>query len=160
MLPNPPKAPTQGSFQRQRLIPIVGKLCIELRGGSFMRHYIRFTLATALWMGIAAWAYADNPAEQKEDQRSYVREYAFFALGILVGDVDARGTWQMGGGGEVVVFKGIGVGGEIGYFSPWGNLGEGIGLFSPDKSYHRGHRAATTFWASPAFLNPYSGKIQ
>jgi hypothetical protein len=40
---------------------------------------------------------------------------------------------HVGGGGEVLFFRGLGVGGELG---ATGWLGDGVGLYSIDSSYH------------------------
>jgi hypothetical protein len=40
---------------------------------------------------------------------------------------------HVGGGGEVLLFRGLGVGGELGAM---GRPGDGVGLFSIDPSYH------------------------
>jgi hypothetical protein len=46
------------------------------------------------------------------------------------------GTLHVGGGGEGLVYKGLGLGAEIGYLSPLGNFGEGIGILSTNVGYH------------------------
>ncbi len=59
--------------------------------------------------------------------------YAFVAPGGASG---GAATLHFGVGGEALVYKGLGVGGEIGYLGPARSLGEGFGVFSPDVSYH------------------------
>jgi hypothetical protein len=58
----------------------------------------------------------------------------FFAPGTT--SPEAIGTMHIGGGGEALVCKGLGLGGEVGYLAPWRSMGDGIGTFSPDVSYH------------------------
>jgi hypothetical protein len=43
---------------------------------------------------------------------------------------------HIGGGGEGLVYKGLGVGGEIGYLGSPDGLRDGIGVLSTDVSYH------------------------
>ena len=46
----------------------------------------------------------------------------------------------MGFGGEGVFRNGLGVGGEIGYTTPWKSFTDGIGIASLNGSYHFGSR--------------------
>jgi len=43
---------------------------------------------------------------------------------------------HIGGGGEGLLYKGLGVGGEIGYLGAARELSQGIGLLSPNVSYN------------------------
>ncbi|HUJ23449.1 MAG TPA: hypothetical protein VLX58_18075 [Bryobacteraceae bacterium] len=43
---------------------------------------------------------------------------------------------QIGGGGEGFLYKGLGVGGELGYLFPSGGFTYGLGLLSLNGSYH------------------------
>jgi hypothetical protein len=43
---------------------------------------------------------------------------------------------HIGGGGEGLVYKGLGVGGEIGYLGAAQELSQGIGVLSPNVSYN------------------------
>jgi hypothetical protein len=43
---------------------------------------------------------------------------------------------HIGGGGEGLVYKGLGVGGEIGYLGATQELSQGIGVLSPNVSYN------------------------
>src|SRR5262245_65969791 len=43
---------------------------------------------------------------------------------------------HIGGGGEGLVYKGLGVGGEIGYVGSPDGLRDGFGVLSTDVSYH------------------------
>jgi hypothetical protein len=43
---------------------------------------------------------------------------------------------HIGGGGEGLVYKGLGVGGEVGYLGAARDLSQGIGILSPNVSYH------------------------
>src|SRR5215510_16403331 len=59
--------------------------------------------------------------------------YVFFAPGMET--PGGSGIAHFGVGGEVL-FKGIGLGPEIGYLTPIRSFGNGIGVFSPNVSYH------------------------
>ncbi|MCI0387588.1 MAG: hypothetical protein MOB07_02290 [Acidobacteria bacterium] len=70
------------------------------------------------------------PAQTKERRG---QGYVFVAPGSFAQEV---ATLHIGGGGEGLVYKGLGVGGEIGYLGIIGELGEGFGVLSPNVSYH------------------------
>jgi hypothetical protein len=59
--------------------------------------------------------------------------YLFIGEGTLRGCGGLYGITHVGGGGEVLLFKGLGIGSEVGAM---GTLGEGVGVFSIDPSYH------------------------
>jgi hypothetical protein len=58
--------------------------------------------------------------------------YVFIGEGTLQ-DNGLHGITHVGGGGEVLLFKGFGIGSELGAM---GRPGEGVGVFSIDPSYH------------------------
>lgn len=61
--------------------------------------------------------------------------YLFAAPGgIAPNGSDA--TLQFGGGGEGLIHKGLGVGGEIGYLTLARSFNRGFGIFSVNGSYH------------------------
>ena len=60
--------------------------------------------------------------------------YGFGAVGGTSGGSVA--TLHVGGGGEGLVYKGLGLGAEVGYVSPFRDLGDGLGLLSTNVSYH------------------------
>jgi hypothetical protein len=60
--------------------------------------------------------------------------YFFFAPGVTT--PGSTGTAHFGGGGEGLIYKGLGVGAELGYLAPWRSFASGIGTFSPNVSYH------------------------
>jgi hypothetical protein len=76
--------------------------------------------------------------------------YFFFAPGIR--SCEREGTFHVGGGGEVSLAKGLGVGAEIGYLSSWKSAGSGIGILSLDGVYQF-HRSRKTV---PFVLAGYS----
>lgn len=60
--------------------------------------------------------------------------YIFAAPGGVANGGDA--TLHFGGGGEGLVYKGLGAGAEIGFMGPASYMGEGFGVFSANGSYH------------------------
>lgn len=60
--------------------------------------------------------------------------YGFGAVGGTSGGSVA--TLHVGGGGEGLVYKGLGLGAEVGYLSPFEDLADGIGILSTNVSYH------------------------
>jgi hypothetical protein len=61
--------------------------------------------------------------------------YVFVAPGAVSSE-GTTATLHFGVGGEGLVHKGLGIGAEIGYVGPTRGLGEGIGIFSANGSYH------------------------
>jgi hypothetical protein len=59
--------------------------------------------------------------------------YGFVAPGSTS---EGGSTLHFGVGGEGLVYKGLGVGGEIGYLGATRELREGFGVLSPNVSYH------------------------
>jgi hypothetical protein len=68
-----------------------------------------------------------------QSNNSTIQGYTFAAPGATSGGVT---TLHVGGGGEGFVYKGLGVGAEIGYMGFTERFGNGFGVFSPDVSYH------------------------
>lgn len=61
--------------------------------------------------------------------------YGFIAPGV-VSDEGSAATLHFGVGGEGLVYKGLGVGGEVGYLHPARGFSEGFGIASANGSYH------------------------
>ena len=80
---------------------------------------------------IAAWGQAENSHAG--------HGYVFGAIGSVAPGGGGT-TAHFGGGGEAFVYKGLGVGAEIGYLGPTASLSDGFGLFSANGSYHFGAR--------------------
>jgi hypothetical protein len=66
--------------------------------------------------------------------------YIFAAPGAYVGYSDSVATLHVGGGGEALVYRGLGVGAEIGAIGALEESGGGLGLFSVNGSYHFGQK--------------------
>ena len=52
---------------------------------------------------------------------------------------NSTASFQVGAGGEGLVYKGLGLGAQIGYLAPFRAGGDGFGIFSADGSYHFQH---------------------
>ena len=59
--------------------------------------------------------------------------YAFFAPGVATNGGPA--LMHVGGGGEALI-KRVGVGGEIGYLTPWRSMSSGLGVGSVNGSFN------------------------
>jgi hypothetical protein len=95
-----------------------------------MRSILRNTItAMTLLALIQVVAFAQNPS----DRRAW--GYAFGGVGGNSGG-GSTATFAVGAGGEGLVYKGLGLGAEIGYIAPFRAGGSGIGILSPDVSYH------------------------
>jgi hypothetical protein len=73
--------------------------------------------------------------EQKQEQESAGQGYLFAAPGGILSNGGITGTLHFGGGGEFNIYKGLGIGAEIGYLSPTRAMGCGIGVLSLNGLY-------------------------
>jgi hypothetical protein len=62
--------------------------------------------------------------------------YVFGGIGARTGGFSSTALVNVGGGGEGIISKGFGVGGEIGYLTDTRSAGNGLGLASTNLSYH------------------------
>jgi hypothetical protein len=74
------------------------------------------------------------PGWGQNETRYSGHAYLFGAPGGISGESDR--TLHFGGGAEGLVFKGLAVGGELGYLTPVECPGCGIGMLSANGSYH------------------------
>jgi hypothetical protein len=72
-------------------------------------------------------------AQSSNERRGW--GYAVGGVGAASGN-GSTGFFQVAGGGEGLVYKGLGLGAEIGYLAPFRGPGDGLGIVSPDFSYH------------------------
>jgi hypothetical protein len=86
----------------------------------------RIFAATIFLALVAAAAHA------QDTNRSTGQGYFFAAPG------GAQGTpsLHIGAGGEALLYKGLGFGAEIGYFTPFEDFGAGFGIASVNGAYH------------------------
>jgi hypothetical protein len=89
-----------------------------------MMRKLTFVILLAVLLPLAA-------AAQYKERRG--QGYVFVAPGMIDGEV---ATLHVGGGGEGLFYKGLGVGAEIGYLGIIRQLGNGVGVLSPNVSYH------------------------
>lgn len=68
--------------------------------------------------------------------------YGFVGAGAATGVSTEPLLVNVGGGGEALVYKGLGVGAELGYLARADNFGGGIGIFSVNTAYHLGGQKA------------------
>jgi len=92
----------------------------------------RFALVAALFVFLTMPAYAGSPGGQEHHGQGYV----FFGPGAWSLEGNRIGLAHFGGGGEALPYKGIGIGGEVGYFALWEDFSNGFGMVSLDGSYH------------------------
>lgn len=91
---------------------------------------IGFSILILAACGATAWGQTENGHSGQG--------YVFFAPGSMSRSHTL--LLHAGGGGEGLIFKGLGAGAEIGYLFPRWYVGDGIGLFSVNGSYHFGAR--------------------
>lgn len=79
------------------------------------------------------------PALAQTSNSSREQGYLFFAPGVAKGNsrIPSGASIHIGGGGEGFVYKGIGLGAEIGAVGPWSDFGDNaFGMGSANLSYH------------------------
>jgi hypothetical protein len=59
--------------------------------------------------------------------------FVFFGSGVTA---DGEGTVHFGGGGQGFVYRGLGLGAEIGYLAPWSSFNDGVAAGAVNLSYH------------------------
>lgn len=128
-----------------------------------MRTLIRLGIMTVLGLSLSVGAYAQSSSTDPAGKNAKGQGYVFFAPGGIIGDGHSVGIAHFGGGGEVLVYRGLGIGGELGYLAPWECMGDGMGLFSVNGSYHfRRNRKFTPFITggySLAFRNGHANLL-
>jgi hypothetical protein len=97
---------------------------LPVRGKFEMKQLV---IASSVLLLMAVTGFAQ---ETKED-----RGQGYVFLGPGVRSPRGSGVAHFGGGGEAL-FRGFGVGGELGYLAPWQNFSNGIGVASANGSYH------------------------
>ena len=90
-----------------------------------------FTLPIVLALACGLCAAQDQPRGQG---------YVFAAPGGQLSTTPQLGTIHLGGGGEGFLYKGLAVGGEIGYLAPFRGFKDGVGIAYINGSYHFGKR--------------------
>ena len=101
----------------------------------------RLTYIICLTALLAGSAIAQTTAAQTTKEH-HGQGYGFVAPGA-VNDGSSSSTMHFGVGGEGLIYKGLGVGGEIGYAIPTRRPEDGFGIFSANGSYHFRHASAS-----------------
>lgn len=94
-----------------------------------MRAILRMTITATILVLVQAVAFAQSPNDKK------TWGYVFGGVGGNSGS-GSNASFQVGAGGEGLVYKGLGLGAEVGYIGPFSSPGGGFGVLSPDVSYH------------------------
>lgn len=102
---------------------------------------------------LAALMAQGGMAQEKSDNRG--AGYVFVAPGAAVATGDAAGVLHFGVGGQGLLYKSFGIGGEIGYVSPNANIAAGVGLISINGLYQFG-RASRDHKTVPFVTGGYS----
>lgn len=90
----------------------------------------RYLLAICIVVLLPALAMGQDP-----DRTKAGRGYGFFSPGIAFGGGSSMGFLHFGGGGEVGLYQGLGLGAELGYLAPWRYMNEGVGMLSINGLY-------------------------
>ena len=102
-----------------------------------MKLYSRLAFASMLFFVLAAIAQAESFASETESAKTHRGQgYFFFSPGAVCLDGRCSQRVHFGGGGEGLVYKGLGLGAEVGLLAPWRSFSESIGMFSANGSYH------------------------
>jgi len=83
-------------------------------------------------------------ASAQTSEHCWAQGYLFFAPGVVWNRHETgvgSATVHLGGGGEGFIYRGLGVGAEIGYMALWSRFNDGPGVGSVNASYHFHHRA-------------------
>jgi hypothetical protein len=103
-----------------------------------------------LFAFVALWLLGrEGRAQSGNDRQGW--GYAFAAPGI----VDSTPTLHIGGGGESLLYKGFGVGAELGYLGPFEAFNGGLGILSINGGYHFGKSKSGQKWV-PFVTGGYS----
>jgi hypothetical protein len=101
-----------------------------------MRNLKSWMLAASLFIAFSAWTHEVLGASGAEGEKEHRGQgYIFFAPGGSFDQGSHMGTAHFGGGGDVRIYKGFGIGAELGYLTPWKDFSAGIGIFSANGSY-------------------------
>jgi hypothetical protein len=101
-----------------------------------MRILKYLVVSASMIIALSVWAQAQSSASSGERKEHRGQGYVFFAPGAIVKEGYSVATAHFGGGGEAFLYKGLGLGAEAGYVTPWQNFGNGVGLVSFNGSYH------------------------
>ncbi len=118
---------------------------VSLHGGEWLDMRIgtrRGTIVagmTVLAFAFPGLASAQSPSPTTapgSGQAHHAQGYVFVAPGAYIGYADSVAILHVGGGGEALIQRGLGIGAEIGAIGSLQESGGGLGLFSVNGSYH------------------------
>ncbi len=96
----------------------------------------RFVVIASLIFGLSAWAHAGSSTLSEAANEHNGQAFVFFAPGAEKTGSYSVGSAHFGGGAEGFLYRGLGVGAEVGYLTLWRDFSMGIGMLSIDGSYH------------------------
>lgn len=99
-----------------------------------------------------------NLSQEERAAQPHGWGYLFAAPGAVVSGDAAIGTGHLGGGFEGVLYKGLGLGAELGYLAAMKAFGEGIGVFSINGAYHFEGSAKTTPFVTFGYSRAFRGE--
>jgi hypothetical protein len=73
---------------------------------------------------------------QQSDHKTAGRGYGFVSPGVAFGGGSSTSFLHFGGGGEANLYKGLGIGAEIGYLASFRYISDGVGMFSVNGLYN------------------------
>jgi hypothetical protein len=110
---------------------------IQMRKRGFFLAKIFAAFFLVLFLSSAAHSQASSGTTSSEKSLLHrAQGYLFVAPGAYNGYGGTTATLHIGGGGEAMVYQGLGVGAEVGAISALQDSGGGLGLFSANGSYH------------------------
>jgi hypothetical protein len=102
------------------------------------RNLIKLITVSFFVLGLSAWAHAQSTTGAIPPENPHVHHgqgYLFIAPGVYIGNAESISTLHAGGGGEVLVYRGLGLGAEVGGIAALTESGGGLWLFSANGSY-------------------------
>jgi hypothetical protein len=103
------------------------------------RKITRIAGVALLLLLFSAWAQAQSTtatAGEESSRRFRGQGYVFIAPGTYIGNADSIAIMHFGGGGEGLVYKGLGLGAEVGGIAALQESRGSLWLFSVNGSYH------------------------
>jgi hypothetical protein len=108
---------------------------MRIRGRNLTRLAVGFLFVLFL----STWAQAQSTTGASPIDNAPVHHgqgYLFIGPGMYIGFVDSIAILHVGGGGEALVYEGLGLGAEAGAIGALQESRGGLGLFSVNGSYH------------------------
>jgi hypothetical protein len=116
-----------------------------------MRIHQQMLLISLLIFCLSTRGYAGSTVSPEATEEHRGQGYAFFAEGAMIEGGNNAGTVHFGGGGEGLLYKGLGLGAEAGYITKWRDFTYGIGMLSVYGSYHFNRHAKLSPFVSGGY---------